>query len=269
MTKTIAVIGCGWFGLPFAKSLIEEGYLVNGTTTSADKIELLRDSKINPFVLYISENIISNSILEVLNKVDVAVINIPPGFRRQPDKNYALQMAQLVRYIENAGVEHVLYISSTSVFEDDETFPVISNETQPNGKSYAAQQLITTELQFQSNPNFSTTILRFSGLIGDGRHPAYSLSGRNNLSNPIAPINLIHLKDCIQISKRIIKNNVWNASFNAANSLHPNKIDYYTKACENFDLKLPMFNMHVRSVGKIIDSEKLVQKLNYKIDEPL
>lgn len=263
------MIGCGWFGFPLAKSLIEYGYLVNGTTTSTDKIETLRNSKIKPFVLQISESSISKSITEVLNKIEVVVINIPPGFRRQPDKNYAKQMKQILPHIENAGVKHVLYISSTSVFEDDETVPIISNETQPNGKSYAAQQLITAEQQFQNNTHFSTTILRFSGLIGDDRHPAYNLSGKKNLSNPMAPVNLIHITDCLNISKLIIKNHIWNVSFNAANSLHPNKIDYYTQACDKFNLAPPAFNMRHRSQGKIIDSEKLVQKLNYTFNEPL
>lgn len=269
MTKKIAVIGCGWFGLPLAQLLIEEGYLVNGTTTSRDKIKMLSNSKINPFVLELSENSISKSISEVLNNVDVAVINVPPGLRRQPNKNYAKQMAQLLPYLENAGVKHVLYISSTSVFEDEETFPIILNKTSPNGKNYSAQQLIATELHFQNNSNFSTTILRFSGLIGNDRHPAYSLYGKKNIANPMAPINLIHLKDCINISKLIIKHDIWNETFNAANSLHHNKIDYYTKACENLGITPPEFNMKEKSVGKIINSEKLVQKLNYQIDEPL
>ncbi|MGF1556514.1 hypothetical protein [Paucihalobacter sp.] len=269
MSKKIAIIGCGWFGLPLAKLLIEKGYLVNGTTTSRDKIEMLSNSKINPFVLELSENSISKSITEVLNNVDVAVINIPPGLRRQPNKNYAGQMAQFVPYLENSGVKHVLYISSTSVFEDDETFPIILDNTSPNGKNYSAQQLIKTELQFQNSSYFTTTILRFSGLIGNDRHPAHSLSGRKNISNPMAPINLIHLKDCINISKLIIKNDVWNETFNAASNFHPSKIDYYTQACENFRIPRPEFNIQEKNVGKIINSEKLVQKLNYKIDKPI
>ncbi len=269
MTKTIAIIGCGWYGFPLAKLLLEEGYLVNGTTTSKEKVEMLSNSKINPFVLELSENTISKSITEVLHNVDVAVINVPPGLRRQPDKNYTKQMAQLVPFLANAGVKQVLYISSTSVFEDEEAFPIISNNTKPNAENYAAQQLIKTELEFQNNSSFSTTILRFSGLIGNDRHPAYSLSGKKNISNPMAPINLIHLKDCINISKRIITQGVFNETFNAANSLHPSKIDYYTKACNNFNITPPSFNMQEKSVGKIIDSEKLVQKLNYNIGEPL
>lgn len=269
MIKRIAVIGCGWFGFPLAKLLIDEGYLVNGTTTSPDKVEALSKANINPFVLKLLENTISKSIEEVLRNVDLAVINIPPGLRRQPDKKYAKQMAQLVPYLEKAGVKNVLYISSTSVFDDAETFPIILNDAIPNGKNFSAQQLIKTELLFQNNSNFSTTILRFSGLIGNGRHPAYSLSGKKNISNPMAPINLIHLKDCINISKLIIKRNIWNETFNAANSWHPNKIDYYTKACANFSLTPPAFNKEGKSVGKIINSEKLVQKLNYKIAEPL
>ena len=37
----IGVLGCGWLGLPLAKSLIKNNYTVYGTTTNKSKIELL------------------------------------------------------------------------------------------------------------------------------------------------------------------------------------------------------------------------------------
>ena len=34
----VSILGCGWLGLPLAKSLIEKGFSVNGSTTSVEKI---------------------------------------------------------------------------------------------------------------------------------------------------------------------------------------------------------------------------------------
>ena len=37
----IAIIGCGWLGLPLAKKLIKENFIVKGSTTSKEKISVL------------------------------------------------------------------------------------------------------------------------------------------------------------------------------------------------------------------------------------
>lgn len=263
LNKQIAVIGCGWFGLPLAKRLVSSGYRVKGTTTSVEKINTLQQEGIVPYLLQIDEHAVSESIEEVLNNCSTVIINIPPGLRKQPDKNYVAQMARLIPYIEASGVKQVLYISSTSVFEDEPHFPIITDKTMPNGKSYSAKQLIKTERLFQNNAHFTTTVLRFSGLIGDDRHPAFSLSGKSNISNPMAPVNLVHLNDCINISLHIIEQQIWNEIFNIAHPFHPNKLDYYKVACKNFNITHPEFNTSTQSVGKIIGSSKMVQKLNY------
>lgn len=258
------MIGCGWFGLPLANRLVDMGYLVNGSTTSTEKINILKQIGINPFLLKLTERAISGTLKEILKNCDTLVINIPPGFRKQPGKNYVAQMAQLIPYIETSNVKKVLYISSTSVFEDEPHFPVITGTTIPNGTSTNALQLIKSELLFQNSAHFTTTIIRFSGLIGKDRHPAFSLSGRTNILNPLAPVNLIHIDDCIKISVQIIEKGVWGEVFNASNPLHPNKIDYYTSACKRLNLAVPKFNSSPKSVGKIVNSEKVVQKLEYK-----
>lgn len=263
LNKQIAVIGCGWFGLPLAKRLVSSGYRVKGTTTSTEKINTLQQEGIVPYLVQIDEHAVSETIEEVLNNCNTVIINIPPGLRKQPDKNYTAQMARLIPYIETSGVKQVLYISSTSVYEDEPHFPIITDKTMPNGKSNSANQLIKTELLFRNNTHFTTTVLRFSGLIGDDRHPAFSLSGKTNISNPLAPINLVHLTDCINISLHISEKQVWNEVFNIAHPFHPNKLDYYKLACKDFNIALPEFNTSTQSVGKIIDSSKMVQKLNY------
>ena len=53
MTK-ISILGCGWLGLPLAKALVNNDYLVSGSTTSEEKIAVLEKAKIEPFLLAIS-----------------------------------------------------------------------------------------------------------------------------------------------------------------------------------------------------------------------
>ena len=49
--------------------------------------------------------------------------------------------------------------------------------------------------------NKNNTILRFGGLIGEERNPLKYLIQKEEILNSDAPINYIHLKDCIGIIK--------------------------------------------------------------------
>jgi len=124
--------------------------------------------------------------------------------------------------------------------------------------------LLQAEQLLQSNPNFKTTIVRFGGLIGEDRHPIRSLSRRENLENPDAPINLIHQQDCIGIILKIIEQNSWNETYNAVTPFHPTREVYYTQKAIDLGLDLPKFNLSNPSVGKTILSDNLETVLKYE-----
>lgn len=52
--KPISILGCGWLGLPLAKSLLEKGFSVKGSTTSIKKIALLEKFGIHPHIVTLS-----------------------------------------------------------------------------------------------------------------------------------------------------------------------------------------------------------------------
>ena len=47
--KSISILGCGWLGLPLARQLIKLGYSVKGSTTSPEKIQILKGSQIDGY----------------------------------------------------------------------------------------------------------------------------------------------------------------------------------------------------------------------------
>ncbi len=73
MTK-ISILGCGWLGFPLAKALIENDFSVKGSTTSTDKIGLLENAGIAPFLIELGENEINGNIDEFLEKSQVLII---------------------------------------------------------------------------------------------------------------------------------------------------------------------------------------------------
>lgn len=264
MKRKICVIGCGWLGFPLAKSLFKKGYRVSGSTTSPEKISVLNSSNIQGFLIQISSEGIIGDIKDCLAECETLIVNIPPGLRKNPEANYVKQMQFLIPFVEDSSVKNVLFVSSTSVYDDTESFPVISEISETSSVSKTAQQLLAVEANFQKNLNFKTTIIRFSGLFGEDRHPAKHLSGRQNIKNPAAPVNLIHLIDCISIIENIIQHGIWNTTFNASTTPHPSKETYYLSVCKRLNLTLPEFDQSQVSKGKTIDSTKLAQVLGYE-----
>ncbi|MBA6152071.1 SDR family oxidoreductase [Gelidibacter maritimus] len=269
MNKQISIIGCGWLGLPLAAELIKDGYVIKGSTTSTDKLEELKKVGIQPFLISISKEGINGNIDHCLEESEILIVNIPPGLRKNPDADFVKQMDLLCKHIERSTIKSVLYVSSTAVYEDDMSMPVITEESPKNGQSASAKQLIAAEQVFKTNQNFETTILRFGGLFGDNRNPAKFLSGKTDIKSPEGPINLIHQDDCIAIIKRIIQGQHWNTDFNAAAPQHPTRKAYYTSLCKSQNLPIPQFDSASQSRGKIISSKKVEQILKYEFKHHL
>ena len=262
MNTQISIIGCGWLGLPLAKQLLKVGHIIKGSTTHNDKLKILHSHAIDGYLIAFSPEGIQGDIQSCLQNSETLVLNIPPGLRKQPEKDFLKQMQHLIPFIESSSVKQVLFVSSTAVYHDDATFSN-TTETSTTSNTSSAAKILAVEALFQNNKNFKTTIVRFSGLFGEDRHPATSLSGRKNIKNPEAPVNLIHQKDAILILKSIIKQGVWNEVFNASTPFHPTKKNYYTAVCQRKGIALPAFDLSSKSEGKIIDVSKLVQRLNY------
>ena len=116
MKTNIGVIGCGWLGFPLAVSLLDEGYVVHGTTTNSEKLEALAEAGILPFKIALSEEEILGDIAGLLNDLDVLVINVPPKLRRQPHANYVAKIKHLHTAMQKAKVPHSIFVSSISIY---------------------------------------------------------------------------------------------------------------------------------------------------------
>jgi len=269
----ISILGCGWLGFPLAKALLKKGFSVNGSTTSTEKLSIMKNSGISPFLIQLESNKIIGEIETFLKDGETLIIDIPPKLRENSkDPSTALRMTfvekieTILPFIEKSTIENVLFISSTSVYGDKNA--IVTEETFPQPDTESGRQLVLSEQLLQKNTNFKTTILRFGGLIGEDRHPVKYLAGRENLENPEAPINLIHQEDCIGIILKIMEHNCWDESFNAVAPFHPSREDYYTQKAMDFNLALPKFNHEKSSVGKTIRIDKVRNILNYTFTKP-
>lgn len=264
----ISILGCGWLGFPLAKSLLQKGFLVKGSTTTMEKMSVLENAGIDSYLLALSEEEIKGDIDNFLSNSQILIIDIPPKLRGNSNENFVAKIQNLIPFIEKSSVEKVIFVSSTSVYSDAISIDLITEKTIPNPDTESGKQLLEAEKILQNNSNFKTTIIRFGGLIGEDRHPIKFLAGRENLENPDGPINLIHQLDCIGILEGILEKNCFGEIFNAVAPFHPSRKVYYSKKAQELNLPLPKFDESKPSVGKTISSEKVSTVLGYEFQIP-
>ncbi len=258
----ISILGCGWLGLPLARKLIQYGCAVKGSTTSVDKLTLLQRSDIIPYKIAISSKEIDGPISALLDNSDVLIIDIPPKLRGVEKDDFVSKIQVLIPNIEKSSVSKVIFVSSTSVYGDVDHQVTEDSVHEPATES--GRQLLASEFLLKDNANFQTTVVRFGGLIGEDRHPIHFLAGRKNIENPDAPINLIHLEDCIGIISSIIEQDCWDETFNAVTPFHPSRKEYYSQKALEMNLDLPEFDVDSISSGKTISSDKVQNVLKYE-----
>lgn len=262
MNNTIGVIGCGWFGLPLAKQLVLNNYVVRGTTTSKEKIPLLLKENIQAFLITLSETEFNGAISNFLKELEVLIVNIPPKLRGGGTENYVKKIELLHKEITKSKVKKVIFISSTSVYGNMDG--EVTEKTVPTPNTESGKQLLLAENIFKKDADIDATIVRFGGLVGSNRHPINMLSGRKNLSGANAPVNLIHLDDCIRIIEEILTNSWWNEILNGVYPNYPSKQKYYSAIAIKKGLQIPDYKIDNSKKGKLVRSNILLNVKNFK-----
>ncbi len=246
----ISILGCGWLGLPLATKL-NSNYKIKGSTTSIEKINLLKSNSIDPFIIDILH--INNDIEEFLNN-DVLIVNIPIIQNVQFLKSFDKLKENILR----SATQKIIFISSTSVYKDINGSVC---ETSPTHKEN--MNLRIEEIFLDLPSKFKVTILRMAGLIGPNRHPGRFFANKeNSIPNGLNPVNLVHIDDCLEIIAQIIEKNIWHEIFNVCTPHHPSKKEFYCEATAQYCGKYPNF-VEEKGQWKIIDSRKLIKKLDY------
>lgn len=271
MTKTkpqISILGCGWLGLPLAENLKALGYPVKGSTTREERIPMLYNKGITPYCIQADEEGLKGPAAEFLAESEILIIDIPPGIRKDPNRDFTKVIRQVAQAAKAAAVKHMLYISSTSVFPEEEREFSEKDHFEPD--SPAGRQLKTAEEAITEALTGLNTILRFGGLIGEERHPIHFLSGRKNLHGGNHRINLIHRDDCIGLILSVITKGYWGHILHGVAPCHISKKAYYTEIAQQMQLTPPEYSEHDSThQGKTISGKQTAQWLDYTYQKPI
>ncbi len=225
MKPKIAILGCGWLGLPLAISFLESGFFVVGSTTSEDKLDALNSAGINGIVWSLNDG---NSVqtLDFFADMDVLILNIPPS-KSKGEIKYSKALSAFCSKISLK--TRVIFVSTTSVYPND---IALATEDYCWQKEDLLEETVQAEIELTKVLDSRLTILRLAGLIGLNRHPIFSLSGKQDVFNGNSPVNLIHLNDAIGLLKTIVEKKFWGEILNGCFPIYPTRAENYEEIAE-------------------------------------
>lgn len=261
MSKTVAILGCGWLGLPLGAELTRQGYRVNGSTTRPERLPKLTEAGIAPYLLRCAPQP-EGDFAGFLGKTDVLVVSIPPRAGQQGDAFHPAQIAALAENLASGGWQPaVVYVSSTSVYPDSggevvETDAVLENHP-----------LVQAENTLRQT-GLPLSVVRFGGLMGYDRVPGKYFIGKTVMTGGV-PVNFIHRDDAVGVLSELIRQRAWGETFNAVAPEHPVRRDIYLRNAEEFGWEAPHFaEPATPEPFKVISPNRLVNRLGYRFRFP-
>ena len=259
--NTVSILGCGWFGLAWAKLLMSGGIKVKGSCTSVEKKDILQSFGIDAYnVVFSSEEdgLFDSEFFDT----DVLVVCIPPNRRGGKADQYPEKIASLRKEIVQKKVEKVIFISSTGVYPDSNM--EVDEDVLPHPETESGKALLAAENIIKDSDGRKVTVVRFGGLIGPGRDAGRFFAGKKDIPNGLAPVNLIHQYDCVKIVAEILKREAYGYTFNACAEIHPAKMEFYKEQAILSGYEVPQFVEELKQ-WKIVKSRFLKGVLGYSI----
>lgn len=251
----IGIIGLGWLGLPLAKSLLNKGFHVIGTTRSRT-IELSHEH----FSHVLFDPLVKKHQSTVyFGDLDVLVLAFTPS--RVDEKAYAKDCVRMLDLVSPSC--KVIQISSTSVYP--ERNGIFSELDYPAG-SVKTNAIGYAELAISSMLRDRLTVIRMSGLVGPKRYPVTAMTKSGKTYQAMDRVNLIHLEDAIGLTEHVIQQKLWNKTINGCATEHPFKGAFYTGMASRLGIDPPLFEDRTRS--ERIISNQLSLDLGYKYIYP-
>jgi nucleoside-diphosphate-sugar epimerase len=254
----VSILGCGWYGRGLAQSLINKGITVKGSTTSAEKLTTLEAADIKAYLININSP--ENSVIDP-DFFFCDVLVIANNVKMTNEGVYLVKINSTIALIKQYQISKVIFVSSTSVYGDDNR--EVNEATPAIPETTSGKLLLQGEGVFMANTTFTTTIVRFGGLVGPGRNPGRFFTGKIDVPNGLAPVNLIHLDDCIGITEALLSTDQSGLVINAVSPDHPAKSEFYKAAAKNAGLIIPEF-IPEKKQWKIVNSVHVNDLLNYR-----
>jgi nucleoside-diphosphate-sugar epimerase len=256
----VSVLGCGWLGKALADYLVEKRYDVKGSVTREEKLKELNSAGIKSFLVKLNGAALDDT--SDFWNCDALVISSNVNLQGNPE--YINGLKAVARIIALKKTKRVIVISSTSVY--GEPCHIVDESSVPCPKTPSAECLLEIERLFQNISGSRATVMRCGGLLGPGRMPGSFLAGKQNISNGLAPVNLVHQSDCIGIIECLLNTVEKVDCINAVAPDHPSRFQFYTTAARVQGLPLPGFILEKTSWKVVLSKRAKALGYQYQVD---
>lgn len=256
----ISILGAGWLGKPLAMALHSQGHRLK-VSKRQDMTPFDPAIPIYPYDLYTSPP----SAIVPFENSELVIINIPGGRKSTDLSDYTGAMCDLVSRLKQQGCQHLLHVSSTSVY--GECTGIVTEDTQVQPATPSAEANLAIEQHCRHVFTNGATILRLAGLVDHQRHPVNFLAGKR-LTNGQQAVNLIHKDDVITAISAVIQRRLWGNTLHLCSTEHPTRKDYYQWAAKQKGLPLPEFDQQYNQTGRQIDAQATLGTLGITLAYP-
>lgn len=247
----ISIVGCGWLGLPLGEHLAKAGHTVLGSTTSTDKLSILQEKGITPFLFKLIPMPSGDNFNELF-KTDLLFVNIPPGRKKNTPEFYEEQVKYLSYLINQHQVPRVIFISSTSYYPSTNDW--VDTSTPYDFEKGSSKAVVQAEKQI-SKVTSELLILRCGGLMGGDRIPGKWFSGKPT-AGASTPVNYIHREDIIALTEDLINRPSWEQPIlNVANPNHPTRKEVHEAMAKKYSFAPPLWQSPETTSHKLIKSD--------------
>lgn len=198
----------------------------------------------------------------ITSTTDLLIITIPPsrGDAREIYPDVVTEIATLFN-----PKSKVIFTGSTGIYPQADgryTEEYEFDETGQNSHLYQAEKGLRKLLGDR------LTILRLGGLIGPGRHPIRSLSGRTMSTSGNAPVNLVDSRDIVRLVNLTIEEHIFGELLNVCFPILMTKKDYYEMIADRLQIEPPDYTGNTDEI-RLVDASKVIRKYGFQFTFPI
>ncbi len=229
----LMILGAGYSGKAIASAFAARGFIVSGTTRSAEKAVQLEKQGIRPFLF--DGTAISAELAAALENTTHLVQSIAPGEAGDP-------FLALAATVEMPRLEWIGYLSTVGVYGDHDG-GWVTEETECRPVSARSRERLAAEQAwsaFAKAKGVPFASLRLSGIYGPGRNAFVNLANgtARRIGKPGQVFNRIHVED-IGAATLFLAERHANGLYNVTDSLPAPAPDVVTEAAAMMGVEPP------------------------------
>lgn len=265
--KKVSIIGLGWLGEAAALLLQRQGYLVLGSSTRPEKVELLRGKGLDAIHFALDPDPKGTAFQRLFDS-EIMIVTLPARSRLGDGEAYLQQLASLRALVAHSAVKHVVFISSTGVYPNANKAVPYTEAEQLTENNVGNAILYRAEQLMANSSSYALTILRMGGLMGANRIPGSYFSGKDQVVGHTR-VNFIHQDDAARMIAWVVDQGHWNQIFNGVAPEHPLRREVYAKNVDTLGILPPASYLEAtdEKVGREISSEK-ISATGFRFDFP-